>query len=88
MYCSKTVLQYSLMGPELYCKGLVRRLGHNTKFCIATVGWARRWARTGRAGSRLGAGRAGRARGAGGWARRARAGCGTARALQATGARA
>ena len=44
VYCRKTVLQYSLMGLELYCKGLVRRLGHNTKFCIATVGWARRWA--------------------------------------------
>ena len=63
VYCRKTVLQYSLMGPELYCKGLVRRLGHNTKFCIATVGWARRWARQqARALGR--AGRAGRRRGA------------------------
>ena len=49
-----------------------------------------RWARAGRAGSRLGAGRAGvgragRARGAGGWAR---AGSGTARASQAMGTRA
>ena len=57
------MLQYSLMGLELYCKGLVRRLVHNTKFCIATVGWAwrwaGRWARAGRVGSRLSAGLAG-----------------------------
>ena len=86
VYCRKTVLQYSLMGPELYYKGLVRRLGHNTKFCIATVGWARRWAgRAGRAGSRLGAGRAGagragRARGAGGWEQHGKGAAGNERA--------
>ena len=57
------MLQYSLIVPGLYCRGLVRRLGHNTKFCIVIVGWAR-WAqqvrrqarealeRTGRAGGR------------------------------------
>ena len=78
VYCRKTVLQYSLMGPELYCKGLVRRLGHNTKFCIATVGWARCWhwslgAQAGRAGQA--ARRAGRTLGAtrhGGCRQRAR----------------
>ena len=64
VYCRKTVLQYSLMGPELYCKGLVRRLGHNTKFCIATVGWARcwHWSLGAQAGRALGAARHGRCR--------------------------
>ena len=36
--------QYSLIVPGLYCRGLVRRLCHNTKFCIVTVDWAR-WVR-------------------------------------------
>ena len=35
--------QYNLIVPGLYCRGLVRRLCHNTKFCIVTVDWAR-WA--------------------------------------------
>ena len=42
--------QYSLIIPGLYCRGLVKRLCHNTKFFIVTVDWAvgragRRWAR-------------------------------------------
>ena len=35
--------QYSLIVHGLYCRGLDRRLCHNTKFCIVTVDWAR-WA--------------------------------------------
>ena len=34
----ETVLQYSFRVPGLYCGGLPRRLGHNTKICIVTVG--------------------------------------------------
>ena len=50
--------QYSLIVPGLYCRGLDRRLCHNTKFCIVRVDWAR-WA----------CGRACWARGRGCWAR-------------------
>ena len=58
LYCRKTVLQYILIVPGLYCRGLVRRLGHNTKFCIVTVGWAR-WAQQARRQAQQ-VGRAGR----------------------------
>ena len=52
--------QYSLIVPGLYCRGLDRRLCHNTKFCIVTVDWARWprdracWARRQALGARLG----------------------------------
>ena len=52
--------QYSLIIPGLYCRGLVKRLCHNTKFFIVTVDWAagragRRWAHRQALGARLGA---------------------------------
>ena len=58
--------------PGLYCRGWVKRLCHNTKFCIVTVDWACRRAclgagRAGLAGARgrrtLSRGAAGRAAG-------------------------
>ena len=48
------MLQYSLIVPGLYCRGLDRRLCHNTKFCIVTVDRAC-WARRQALGARLGA---------------------------------
>ena len=58
VYCRKTVLQYSLMGPELYCKGLVRKAGSQYKILYCDSGLGTVLA--------LVAGRSGRARGAGG----------------------